>query len=225
MFEIDNQILSLYKLFSDNYDKINLYLNTDFEIKLDNANNTLIDKIKSVITIEDVEKINQKFNNLKSKIDKKELLYKIEFFDKSLFILNNQTDLYLSLQYLNLHLVNGNNLHIKYFSKNVAIIGHEILLDRKNILSSEFRDLIKHFNNSETLEKIDLDLKKLNELQKKHLHFFKKIRNNLIGHRQKNGREQTRLLFEINGYEIHKIGFEVYNINQSIINNLFNILE
>jgi hypothetical protein len=188
MLEIDEITLTLFEDLNNEFDKIEKLLNKISIEEIEIKRNIVSSKLENTEHSNHIEDWNSIFDKLIK--DHKRYSCKKEIIDKSLFILNNYFDLYLAIQYSNLHSVNRNKINCRFFLKNVAIISHEILSDRKNILDYNFRKLLIEVNTNESIQDLDNEIKSLKTLQNKHCHYLKEIRNNLIGHRNKNGKNK-----------------------------------
>ena len=146
-------------------------------------------------------------------------------FDKILFNALCNLDLITELKYLDLSNLAKNYFEMNFFARITALSCFEIFDNTNRIVGKEIIELLKSRLGDEALRELNAQTKDLNVLKNKHASHFKKIRNNLIGHRMNAGREQAEQMLLLEPKQIYDIGNQVFKIQLQIQDAFMKVLK
>jgi len=158
-------------------------------------------------------------------LTKPEHKYLHPVFDKVLYNALCNLDLITELKYLDLSNLARNYFEMNFFARITALSCFEIFDNTNRIVGKEIIELIKSRVGVEALRELNAQTKELNVLKNRHVTRFKKIRNNLIGHRMNAGRDQAEEMLLLEPKQIYDIGNQVFKIQLQIQDAFITVLK
>lgn len=151
--------------------------------------------------------------------------YLHQFFDKNLYNALCLQDLIIGLKYLDGSQAMNNQLEANYFARIVAHNSHEILDDLNKLVGKDLRNYIIEHYDLELLEQVDSSIKSLNSIKKENSSTLKEIRNNLFGHKLKDGIKQAEMMMNVKHRDIYNIGDQILKAQIELLGNVIELIK
>lgn len=174
-----------------------------------------------------IEKMHKVIKGLKAHpkiLTKPEHKYLHPVFDKILYNALCNLDLITELKYLDLSNLARNYFEMNFFARITALSCFEIFDNTNRIVGKEIIELIRFRLGEKALHELNTQTKELNVLKNRHASHFKKIRNNLIGHRMNAGHVQAEEMLRLEPKQIYEIGNRVFKIQLHIQDAFIKVL-